>query len=105
MAAIDKIYGTKSQWVQFVSWLIENKPSYLRYIYPWYYEAKSVGMISHFETTRQDRYLMKNCDLKFIRDKIRDQYNFPKGRPLKEYLKALDIKIKYEKEYKLNGQN
>lgn len=72
MASIDKIYGTEHEWVQVVSWLMENKRTYLRYIYA-RYGGNDIQVISNF-SCRADVWLYKHCPLEFLKERMREQY-------------------------------
>ena len=89
MAAIDKIYGTLEQWMEFVSWIVyeSKRPSLLKYLYYWHTFEKLQNVndqkpISNFPSW-QDKWLLLHCPLTFITDQIRDQYNLKPN----EYLK------------------
>lgn len=84
MASIDKIYGTRKQLITFIKWLKENNKSYfLRYVSdPSNFgtaDTPDFGIISNF-TVYCDMYLLKNCPLKFITNRIKVQYNIKKRR-------------------------
>lgn len=75
MAAIDKIYATKTQRDEFYSWCKVNRPSDLRYFYPWYDEwndGKEHPITNFPETT--DMWMLENCPIKWVTDYIKDQY-------------------------------
>ena len=76
MAAIDKIYGTQEDRVELKEWLKKNKPSYLSslitngvYIYP--DKTRAIAMFD----SQEDRWLWRNCDLTFVRERLLEQYS------------------------------
>jgi hypothetical protein len=75
MAAIDKIYGSKKQWKEFHAWATKNRPSIL----PYFYTLDSGGNPKYGPITNldeeDDMWLLKNCPLTFVTDRIKDQYN------------------------------
>lgn len=76
MAAIDKIYGTKYQWIELFEYLRMARPQYVKFMYPPYFGA-NIQPLSNFPRYA-DKWLYKNCQLKFVRKAIKDQY---RGKP------------------------
>lgn len=80
MAAIDKIYGTYDNWLEFHSWVANSKrPQYCKYFYPTPmsangYSKDHVGPLTNFPT-HADKWLYKNCPIKWVKKRIREQYN------------------------------
>ena len=74
MAAIDKIYGNKSQYDQFFHWCKRKNPKALMYFYVWDYpdDGKNYAITNFPEHI--DRWMLENCDLQWVTDYIRDQY-------------------------------
>jgi hypothetical protein len=74
MAAIDKIYGTNDQWQELFRWLANsNRPQYIKYLTnPFDYEP-GIRTISSFPTVA-DKWLYKNCPLKWVKESIEFQY-------------------------------
>ena len=93
MAAIDKIYGTQEQYDDLEDWLkgnekpircrvgmewIKNRPIYESSLpSEWLYSKKGYDKddrpISNFPN-EIDRWLLKNCPLQWVTDKIKEQY-------------------------------
>ena len=75
MAAIDKIYGSTEQWDEFYNWALKNKPSVSRYFYPRDgYEDNNDRPITNLPE-KEDMWLLDNCPIKWVTDRIKDQYN------------------------------
>jgi hypothetical protein len=74
MAAIDKIYGTQEQYLEFKEWLKDNKPSATRYLYPEKCTNEKDRAISNFPETI-DMWLLDNCPIKWVVEYIKDQYD------------------------------
>ena len=74
MAGIDKIYGTQEQYIEFKDWLNKNRPSAVKYLYDFLYEYKSQERpISNFPK-KTDMWLLKNCPLVWVIDRIKYQH-------------------------------
>jgi len=76
MAAIDKIYGLKSERDEFYAWCEKNKPEALRYFYEWYSPDWDDGL-EHPLTNlpeRIDMWLLKNCPIQWVVNRIKAQY-------------------------------
>lgn len=80
MAAIDKIYGTYSQNVELWDWVQSNAPKYLRYVTePDAYKHlpdNHERNLSCF-SKEADMWLLDNCPMKWVTDRIRQQYAMP----------------------------
>jgi hypothetical protein len=83
MAGIDKIYGTQAQYDEFREWLEKNKPDAVDYLsskvseqvqYGIDFTPDSIRTISNFPESI-DMWLLDNCPIEFIRERIKDQYN------------------------------
>ena len=78
MASIDKIYGTYNQWCDFHSWVANSKrPQYCKYFYPtpnYGVSSADIGPITNF-SARADKWIYKNCPLKWVKARIKEQYN------------------------------
>ena len=72
MAGIDKIYGTDKQYEEFYGWAKENRPEILKYFYP---REGGSGPITNLPE-KEDMWLLKNCPIKFVVDRIKEQYAF-----------------------------
>ena len=77
MAAIDKIYGTREQYHELVSWMAQNmdKKEFnycVRYIYPVPMED-GVRPIANFPKY-VDIWLLKKCPFAWVTDQIKEQY-------------------------------
>lgn len=79
MAGIDKIYGTTEQWSELFYWLAEHRPQYCRFLYTPFW-TEPVGPISNFPMYA-DKWLYRHCELKWVKERIKDQYN---GSPLRK---------------------
>lgn len=75
MAAIDKIYGSTQEYDEFYAWIEENNPKLLYHFYQrdGYLDNES-RPITNFPTWA-DKWLMKHCPIKFVKDRIAEQYN------------------------------
>lgn len=76
MAALDKIYGTKEQMLEFRNWCKKNNKEALNYFYTWTDEmlkSNSEHVITNFPITT-DRWLIQNCPINWVKDKIHEQY-------------------------------
>lgn len=77
MAGIDKIYGNKAQYKEFRKWLKRNKPEAVNYLYPPWPKERSIAKedmpISNFPKNI-DMWLFENCPIKFVTDRIKEQY-------------------------------
>lgn len=77
MAGIDKIYGTDEEWAELFRYLAMERPQYCRFLCgPFGYE-KQPRPISNFPPYA-DRWLYDNCPLKWVKKRIKEQYD---GRP------------------------
>lgn len=76
MAAIDKIYGTYGEWIDFHSWVANSeRPQYCKYFYPTpSYCGGHRGPLTMFPL-RADKWIYENCPLKWVKERIREQYN------------------------------
>lgn len=75
MAGIDKIYGSIEQYDEFKTWLEENKPSAVQYLYPRdIYQTSESRPISNFPE-KIDKWLLKNCKIEWVIKRIKEQYN------------------------------
>lgn len=75
MAGIDKIYGSTEQWDEFYNWAKENRPGILDYFYPRDdYEDYSDRPITNLPE-KEDMWLLDNCPIKFVTDRIKEQYD------------------------------
>jgi hypothetical protein len=75
MAAIDKIYGSTEEYDEFRAWLEEHKPELLMCLCQRDgYRNNLSRPISNFPTWA-DKWLMANCPLKWVKDRIAEQYN------------------------------
>jgi len=75
MAAIDKIYGTTKEYDIFRSWISKNKQEYLVYFYPRDgYDKDRNRPITNLPELA-DMWLLKNCALDFIIERIKEQYD------------------------------
>ena len=75
MAGIDKIYGTTKQYDQFKRWCKKNCPNALPYFYPrsgW--QDMNDRTITNFPI-EIDKWMLDNCSIEFITNRIRKQHN------------------------------
>ena len=77
MAGIDKIYGSNKEWDELFVWLARNRPQYVKYLYGAFSQIGEPRAISNFPTYA-DKWLYKNCPLKWARARIAEQYNWSK---------------------------
>lgn len=87
MAAMDKIYGSIDDWVELYLWLKKNKPRYIKqflYDCPSIHPSKEICSIPGFSEKQRmigmfsveaDKFLYKNCPLKFVRKRLKQQYS------------------------------
>ena len=75
MAAVDKIYGIKAQYVELYKWLKKNKPGAIKYLYLNHENIDELEErpISNFPE-KVDKWLLKNCPLTWVTDYIKYQY-------------------------------
>ena len=74
MAYIDKIYGTRKQWNQLHAFLVQTHPEWIKkYMYPEPDDESEESPISNF-SKEADMWLLKNCPLKFVTNRIKEQY-------------------------------
>lgn len=75
MAAVDKIYGSTEEYDEFYTWVVDNNPELQMFFYQrdGYRNNKS-RPITNFPTWA-DKWLMKNCPIEFVRERILEQYN------------------------------
>lgn len=86
MAAIDKIYGTKAQYDEFKEWCIKNKHAALKHFWDW--EWKDDGEDGHPITSfppELDYWMFFNCPIKFVTDRIFNQYGLEDKVPSPTY--------------------
>lgn len=86
MAAIDKIYGTSSQYNEFLAWLNENKPEAMQYFYEyddWTNEIVNAARPLTLFPEKIDTWLLKHCPIPWARRAIKNQYNIPHTEPEK----------------------
>ena len=72
MAAVDKIFGTKEEYDEFYDWCRILKPEVLQYFYP-RYEKDSQFTLTNFPED-VDRWMLKNCDIDWVVERIKEQY-------------------------------
>jgi len=73
MAAIDKIYGDMKQYDEFVYWCEINNPDILKYFYTREDSNSLNRPITNFPES-VDKWLLDNCPIKFVTDRIKEQY-------------------------------
>jgi len=69
MAAIDKIYGSRADWLALKLWLQDNNPLIDR-MGP---QPEEHGMIANFSLD-QDIWLWEYCPLDFVKERLKTQY-------------------------------
>lgn len=75
MAAIDKIYGTNEQYDIFYTWCEKNCKKAIMYFYKRDgYKDNSSRPITNLPEDI-DMWLLDNCDIKFVTDYIKEQYD------------------------------
>lgn len=76
MAAIDKLYGNKDQYMEFSAWCKANKPALLTRFYVYDDEMdmpSEVFAVANF-SEKDDAWLLANCPLEWVKKQIRAQY-------------------------------
>jgi hypothetical protein len=79
MAGIDKIYGTNAQYDEFYAWAKENMPGYLGCFYPRDGYEEEHRPITNFPSN-VDRWLLHTCPLRWVTDRIKEQYGMERSR-------------------------
>lgn len=77
MAAIDKIYAKKEQYLEFRTWCEKNKPEALGYFYDWPDSEEWNDGRNHPITNFPewlDMWLLDNCPIGWVVEYIKDQY-------------------------------
>lgn len=74
MAYIDKIYGTKKQWKQLRDYLIKNNLAHWTEQMSTNPCSKGEVVIANFYKF-QDIYLIQNCPLDFVQNRLKEQYS------------------------------
>ena len=74
MAGIDKIYGSQAQYNELEEWLKANRPSALVHLYDKNAYSPIDRPISNFPTS-VDKWLLKHCPLRWVEERIKEQYN------------------------------
>ncbi len=85
MAYIDKIYGSSSQWDELFLWLSEFYPDGVSQMYDRPPDIYTIQHLSNFDK-KTNRFLWKHCKIKFVRDRLKEQYG-PKGPPAVKHTK------------------
>lgn len=84
MAAIDKIYANREDYFTFQNWCKQHRPDALRYFYPCeiddFPDDATILPATNF-TEELDMWLLDNCPLDFVIERIRFQYNLPSTPP------------------------
>ena len=75
MASIEKIYGTREQYLQLKDWINDNRPELLRFLYPIEPAAGAADAVIANFPVRVDQWLLDNCNIDFVIDRIKDQYH------------------------------
>lgn len=74
MAAIDKIYGSKGQWIELDKFLRKHKKhEWLKYLRTMPNNDSFDNPISNFPR-EVDMWLMDNCPLDFVQERLKEQY-------------------------------
>ena len=86
MAGIDKIVGTQEQLLEFRAWLEVHNPDILEMVAPVEHDwlgrnpKTAKRTISNFPVWA-DKWLYKHCPIKFITDRIHEQYDGDPNNP------------------------
>jgi len=75
MAAVDKIYGTSKQYIEFYDWCTKNNKEALLYFYDKF--DKDINPITNFPTS-MDRWMLRNCPFDWVANQIFAQYDMDK---------------------------
>ena len=80
MAAIDKIYGTNTQYDEFYAWVQQHHPDMLPRFYPRDGYPPDDRPITNL-SEEQDMWLLKNCLIGWVVARIKEQYGLdrPQG--------------------------
>ena len=73
MAAVDKIYGTKKEYLELKAWLEVNNPELLMRLYHHFWKDEcddnKIKAISNF-STEADIWLLKNSPFDWVKERI-----------------------------------
>ena len=80
MACIDKMFATEKQYLELYDWCKKNKPYLLKYLvtkeyYNGYPDKNEKNKIAIFPE-KMDMWLLENCSIKWVTDRIKEQYNY-----------------------------
>ena len=78
MAAVDKIFGRKEQRDEFYNWCRENKPEICKLFYTWDDKKGKVQTLTNLPE-ELDMWLLENCTIKFVTNRIKEQYDLEDG--------------------------
>lgn len=79
MAGIDKIYGTNDQYDEFYEWAKNNNTFLLASFYPRDdFDPNPARPIANF-TESDDMWLLEFCPIKWVTDRIKEQYSLALG--------------------------
>jgi len=92
MASIDKIYGTKEQYYEFMNWCVQYKPEATKYFTLWDTDDKFTHVICSL-TVELDMWMLKYCDLEWVVDFIKGQYNISMEGRLSKFVKDIDTDV------------
>jgi len=73
MAAIDKIYGSRKNWIDLWDFLHDHKPQYIKKMHSIPEKYSRDSKIAHFDDW-ENKWLIENCPLKFVRKRLIEQY-------------------------------
>lgn len=73
MAGVDKIYGTKDEYIIFKKWLEKENPKLLCGLYGWDWKDDKEHPISNF-LIKEDFWLLKHCPFEFVTGRIKARY-------------------------------
>ena len=81
MAAVDKIYGNKEEYYTLWNWCKKRNKEALGYFYDWDWDCEDwdgIHPLTNFPESI-DMWLLENCDLDWVVDRIKNQYGLPQG--------------------------
>jgi len=79
LTAVDKIFGRYDQHDEFRRWCEEHNPDALQYFYEWYWSDCEKHPIAKFPTS-VDMWMLKNCPIAWVVERIRNQYGLDQER-------------------------
>lgn len=76
MAAIDKLYATRDQYVELLRWLSEHNDMMAQCLRPWRENDNEQTRAIALFTREQDAWLLVKCPITWVTDQIKEQYDW-----------------------------